>query len=131
VHSSLLIHDFLTKLEMKLVPQPPDLASAHFCLFTKTISVPKGWRFESVKEIKVNLLAELCSIPKEAFQVWFQNWKKRWERSITSREGYNEGDKAQLLQSTWGNDLFKLFRIFMDRPCISLNTFKHTEKHVQ
>jgi hypothetical protein len=45
VHSSLLIHDFLTKLEMKLVPQPPylpDLASADFFLFTQTISILKG-----------------------------------------------------------------------------------------
>jgi transposase len=43
VHSSLLIHDFLIKHEMKIVPQPPcspDLAPADF-LFTKLKSVLK------------------------------------------------------------------------------------------
>ena len=33
----------------------------------------------SLKEIKENSLVELCSIPKEAFQECFQNWKKYWE----------------------------------------------------
>ena len=81
VHSSCMIHDFLIKREMKIVPQPPcssDLAPADFFLFTKLKSVLKVWRSEFVKEINENLLAELCSIPKEAFQECFQ--KKCCER---------------------------------------------------
>jgi hypothetical protein len=45
VHSSLLIHDFLTKCEITLIPQPPyspDLAPADFFLFTELKSILKG-----------------------------------------------------------------------------------------
>lgn len=77
-HSSLLIHNSVTKHETVLVPQPlhsPNLAPADFFLLTKLKSVLKG-QFESVEEIKENSLAELCTILKEAFQECFQNWKK-------------------------------------------------------
>jgi hypothetical protein len=62
-----------------LVPQPPyspDLALRYFSLFTKLKSVLKGQKFEEIKE---NLLAELHSVPNEAFQECFQNRKKFWE----------------------------------------------------
>ena len=78
MHSSLLICDFLTKYETTLIPQPPyspDLAPADLFLFTKLKSVLKGLQFESV-EIAEYSLADLHSIPKEAFQKCFQNWKK-------------------------------------------------------
>jgi len=45
VHSSLSIHDFLTKHERTLIPQPPflpDLAPADISLFIKLESVLKG-----------------------------------------------------------------------------------------
>jgi len=77
-HSSLLIHDSVTKHEMVLVPQPlhsPNLAPADIFPITKLKSVLKG-QFESVEEIKENSLAELRAILKEAFQECLQNWKK-------------------------------------------------------
>ena len=77
-HSSLLIHDSVTKHETTLVPQPlhlSNLAPPDFFLLTKLKPVLKG-QFESVGEIKENLLAELRSILKEAFQECFQNWEK-------------------------------------------------------
>jgi len=77
--SFLLIRDFLTKHETNLVLQPlysPDSASADFFLFTMLKSILKGHRFESVKEIIENLLAELHSISKALFQECFQKWKK-------------------------------------------------------
>jgi transposase len=78
-HSSLLIRDFLTKHETKLVLQPPyspDSALADFFLFTMLKSILKGRRFESVEEIIENSLAELHSISKALFQECFQKWKK-------------------------------------------------------
>jgi hypothetical protein len=51
-----------------------------------------------VEEIKENSLTELRSIPKQAFQECFQNWKKRWERCIKRGGEYFEGDRAQQLQ---------------------------------
>ena len=81
-----------------LVPQSlhsPDLAPTDFFLLTKLNSVLKGQRFESVEEVKENLLAEIRSIPKEAFQECFQNWKKHWEQCIKSGGENFKGDKAQ------------------------------------
>jgi len=57
LHSSLPIHDFITKHKTALIPQPPyppDIAPADFILFTKLKSVLKGWQFESVQENKEN-----------------------------------------------------------------------------
>jgi len=98
VHLSNLIHGFVTKHETMLVPEPPyspDLALEDFFLFTKLKSVLKGQRFEFVKEIKENLLAELCIGPNEAFQECFQNRRKFWEHCIKSGREYFIGDKAQ------------------------------------
>ena len=78
--SFLLIHDFLTKHETTVVPQPPyspDLTPTDLFLFTKLESLLRGRRFESIQEIKGNSLEELRSIPQEAFQECLQNWKKR------------------------------------------------------
>jgi hypothetical protein len=71
VHSPLLICDFLTRCETMLILctlYSLDLAPAYFHFFTKLKSLIKGWWFESVKEIKENLLTELHIIPKEVYQ---------------------------------------------------------------
>jgi hypothetical protein len=73
----------------------PEFAPADFFLITKLKSLMKGWQFESVKEIKENLLAELRIILKEVFQDCFQNWKKHGEGYIKSGGEYFNGGKAQ------------------------------------
>jgi hypothetical protein len=81
-----------------LVPEPPyspDLSLEDFFFFTRLKSVFKGQRFEFVEEIKENLLAELNSVPNEAFQECFQNRMKFWEQCIKSRGEYFKRDKAQ------------------------------------
>ena len=89
-------------------------------LFTKLKSILKGQQFESVKEIKENSLAELCSIPKEAFHKCFKNWKKHCKRCIKSGGKYFKGNKAQQLQSKWENDLFN-FSEFLWTDCVHLH----------
>ena len=74
------------------------------------------------------MLAELCNIPKEAFQECFQNRKKCWKQYIKSAVEYSQVDNAQMLQSKLENDLLKLFIIFMDRPhkcCNSILSHHH------
>jgi transposase len=96
-HASLLIREFLAKQETIVVPQPPystDLAPADFFLFPNLKSTLKGRRFQTVEEIKEISLEDLRAIPQNTFQDEFQNWKKRWERSINSRGGYFEGEKS-------------------------------------
>jgi len=43
-------------------------------------------------------MADLCSVPKEAFQAYFQNCKKHWEQCIKSGGECFKGDRAQQLQ---------------------------------
>jgi hypothetical protein len=79
--------------------QPPASTFARPCTkltsFTKLKSILEGLWFESTKEIKENLLAELHSIPRQAFQEYFQNWNKCWEWCIQSGEEYFQWDNAQ------------------------------------
>jgi len=75
-HVSLLIHEFSTKHETTVVPQPPyspDLAPVDFFLFPKFKSSLKDSRFQMVEEIE-NSIWDLRAIPQNTFQ----NWKKRW-----------------------------------------------------
>ena len=54
VHNSILVTDYLTKMGIKTVPQPPysqDLASCDFCLFPKL----RGCRYETAIKLGVNL----------------------------------------------------------------------------
>jgi len=98
VKLSNLICGFVTKHETMLVLDPPylpDLALEDFFLFTKLKSVLKGQWFEFVEGIKENLLAELRSVPNEAFKECFQNKKKFWEQCIKRWGEYFKGDKAQ------------------------------------
>ena len=51
VHNSILVTDYLTKMGIKTVLQPPyspDLASCDFCLFPKL----RGCRYETIEEMK-------------------------------------------------------------------------------
>jgi hypothetical protein len=88
----------LSKQETIVAPQPPyspDLAPPEFFLFPKLKSNLKGYRFQTVEQIKENSLQDLRAIPQNTFQDAFQNWKKkRWEQYINSRGEYFEGDKS-------------------------------------
>ena len=95
-HASLLIHEFLTKHEMTVVPQPPlspDLAPADFFLFPKLKYSLKGRQFQMVEETEENSIRDLHTILQNMFQDGFQNWKRHWARCIKSGGEYLEGDK--------------------------------------
>jgi len=97
-HSSFLVHNYMVKNETTVVPQPPyppDLAPADFFLFPKLKSTLKGRRFDIFDEIQKNSTKELFAIPKEAFQIAFQSWQKRWEQCVASEGNYFEGNKLE------------------------------------
>jgi hypothetical protein len=86
-HSSLLVRDFLAKMDTTVTPQPhysPDLASADVFLFPKLKFTLKGRIFATIAEIKENSPRDLKAIPKQSFQDCFQNWKKSWGRCFSS-----------------------------------------------
>jgi len=76
--ASLLNHEFLTKHETTVVPQPPyspDLAPADFSLFPKWKSSLKGRRFQTVEEIEENSIQDLRAVPQNTFQDALQKWE--------------------------------------------------------
>jgi len=96
-HASLLICSYLAKHQTSVAPHPPyspDLAPADFFLFPKLRTTLKGRRFQTIEEIQENAIRELRAFTESAFQEAFQQWKKRWERCISSRGDYFEGDSA-------------------------------------
>jgi histone-lysine N-methyltransferase SETMAR len=79
-HASLLIHSYLAKHQISVVPHPPyspDLTPADFFLFPKLKTTLKGRRFQTIAEIQENAIRELRAITQSAFQEAFQQWKKR------------------------------------------------------
>jgi len=96
-HMSLLIRSYLAKHQTSVVPHPPyspDLAPADFFMFPKLKTTLKGRRFQTIEEIQQNAIRELRTITESAFQEAFQQWKKHWERCITSRGDCFEGDST-------------------------------------
>jgi len=90
-HVSLLIRSYLAKHQTSIVPHPPyslDLAPVDFFPFPKLKTTLKGRCFQTIEEIQENAIRELHPITESTFQEAFQQWKKHWERFITSRGDY-------------------------------------------
>jgi hypothetical protein len=52
----------------------------------------KGARFESREDIMQNATAQLNTIPKDAFQKCFQQWRDHWNKFVHYQGDYFEGD---------------------------------------
>ena len=66
VHNSILVTDYLTKMGIKTVPQPPyspDLAPYDFCLFPKL----RGCRYETIEEMKEAVMKVIDTLTQEDF----------------------------------------------------------------
>ena len=66
VHNSILVTDYLTKMGIKTVPQPPyspDLAPCNFWLFTKL----RGCRYETIEEMKEAETKVIDTLTQEGF----------------------------------------------------------------
>ena len=96
-HASLLIHSYLEKHQISVVPHSPyspDLAAKEFFLFPKLKTTLKGRRFQTIEDIQENAIRELRAITEIAFQEAFQQRKKLWELCIANRGYYFEGRSA-------------------------------------
>lgn len=65
------ICNFLAKHKTTVLPQPPyspDLAPTAFFLFPMLKATLKGHRFQTMDKIEENIIQQLCTIPKNAFQ---------------------------------------------------------------
>ena len=66
VHNSILVTDYLSKMGINTVPQPPnspDLASCDFWLFPKL----RGCRYETIEEMKESVTKIIDTLTQEDF----------------------------------------------------------------
>ena len=90
VHNSILATDYLTKMGINTVPQPPyspDLAPCDFWLFPKL----KGCRYETNEEMKEAATKVIGTLTQEDFDGAFQKLLERCSKCIAAGDSF-EGD---------------------------------------
>ena len=73
VHNSILVTDYLTKMGIKIVPNPPysaELAPCDFWLFPKL----RGCRYETIEEMKEAVTKVIDTLTREHFPGAFQKY---------------------------------------------------------
>ena len=91
VHNSILVTDYLTKMDIKTLPYPPyspDLAPYDFWLF------PKLWgcRYETIEEMKEAVMKVIDMLTQEDFHGAFQKLLEWYNKGIAAGGDYFEGD---------------------------------------
>ena len=90
ISPQLLVTDYLTKMGIKTVPQPPyspDLAACDFWLFPKL----RGCRYETIEVMKGAVMKVIDTLTQEDFDGAFQKLLE-WYKCIAARGDYFEGD---------------------------------------
>ena len=91
VHNSILITDYLTKMGMKIIPQPsysPGLAPCDFWLFPKL----RGCRYETIEEMKEAVIKVIDTLTQEDFHGAFQKFLEWYNKCIAAGGDYFKGD---------------------------------------
>ena len=76
VHNSILVKDYLTKMGIKIVPQPPyspDLSPCDFWLFSNL----RGCHYETIEEMKVAVTKFIDTLTQEDFHGAFEKLLER------------------------------------------------------
>ena len=95
VHNSILVTDYLTKMNIKIVPEPPyspDLAPCDFCLFPKPKEKIRGFRYETPEEMIEAVTKVIDTLTQEDFHGAFQKLLERYNKYIAAKVDYFEGD---------------------------------------
>ena len=91
VHNSILVTDYLTKMDIKTLLQPPyssDISPCYFCLFPKL----RGCRYKTIDEIKVAVTKVIDKITQKDFHGAFLKLLERYNTWIAAKGDYFEGD---------------------------------------
>ena len=92
VHNSILVTDYLTKMGIKTVPQPPycpDLAPCDFWLFLKL----RGCRYETIEGMKEAVTKVINTLTQEDFHRAFQKLlAQQYNKCIAAGGDYFERD---------------------------------------
>ena len=90
-HNSILVTDYLTKMGINTVPQPPyspDITPSDFCLFTRL----RGCRYETIDEMKEAVTKVIDTVTQEDFHGTFQKLLERYNKCIVAGRDYFDGD---------------------------------------
>ena len=91
VHNSILVSDYLTKMDIKTVPHlpySPDLAPCDFWLFPKL----RGCRYETIEGMKEAVTKVIDTLTQEDLNGAFQKLLERYNKCIAAGGDYFEGD---------------------------------------
>ena len=83
VHNSILFTDYLSKMGIKRVPQPPysrDLAPCDFWLFAKL----RGCHYETIEEMKEAVMKVIDLLTQEYFYGTFQKLLEQYNKCIVA-----------------------------------------------
>ena len=95
VHNSILVTDYLTKMDIKTVPHPPyspDLASFDFWLFPKLKEKLRDCRYETIEEMKEAVTKVIDTLTQKDFHGAFQKLLERYNKCIAAGGDNLEGD---------------------------------------
>ena len=90
VHNSILITDYLTKMGIKTLSQPPyspDLVPSDFWLFSKL----RGCRYETIEEMKEAVMKVIDTLTKMDFHGAFQKVLEWYNNCIAAGGDYFKG----------------------------------------
>ena len=93
VHNSILVTDYLTKMGIKTVPQPPysrDIAPCDFWLLPKL----RGCHYETIEEMKEAVMKVIDTLTQEDFHGAFQKLLESYNKCIATGGDYFEGDQS-------------------------------------
>ena len=91
VNNSILVTDYLTKMDINTVPHcphSPGRAPGDFWLFPKL----RDCRYETIEEMKEAVTKVIDTLTQEYFHGAFQKLLERYSNCIASRRDYFEGD---------------------------------------
>ena len=91
VHNSIVVTDYLTKMDINTVPHTPyspDLAPCDFWLFPKL----RGCRYETIEEMKEAVTKVIDKLTQEEFHGAFQKFLERYNKCISAGGDYLEVD---------------------------------------
>ena len=95
VHNSILVTDYLTKMDIKTLPHPPyspHLAPCDFWLFPKLKEKLRGCRYEIIEEMKEAVMKVIDTLTQEDFHGAFQKMLEWYNKCIAARGDYFKGD---------------------------------------
>ena len=86
VHNSILVPDYLSKMGIKTLSQPPYcpyLALCDFCLFPKL----RSYHYETIVEMKEAVTKFIDTLTQKHFPGTFQKWLERYNKCIAAGGG--------------------------------------------